>query len=244
MMKRVSPIAVGCLFFFLVPCAFAGESLDKLYGTLEKPTYIKYYEIDKAEKVLLNPYLQIASAQHPGILHSRRSPYNWVIDAKGRVGIIQEADHPYGRTYAKGYVRPEDNSKRKPGTSEKYGHISAVAGAPSRIGGEILFDKRTRSWVINNKSGRYSLGNVDRTPEQLTNAAKLIQVVIDPGEVPWGSVVFLLKYAPKNVADELQKGPDVKYDDVATKSNPYVLVDPLPDNATLVGQAAANDDPS
>lgn len=243
-MKRVSSIVLGGLLLFLAPFAWAGESLDALYGTLQKPGYIKYFEVDKAGKVLLNPFLQVASREHTGILNPKRTPYNWGIDAKGRVCIIQEADHPYGRTYLKGYVRPEDNSKRKPGTTEKYGHPSGVGGAPARIGGEILFDRRTNSWVINNKSGRYSLGNADRTPEQLTNAAKLIQSVVDPGGASWGSVIYLLKYAPKAVADGLQKGPDVKYDDVATKSNPYVLVEPLPDHGALAGQATANDDPS
>ncbi|BDU69206.1 hypothetical protein GETHOR_13070 [Geothrix oryzae] len=209
--------------------AFGGQDpdlLDKQYGTLQQPAYIKHYEADKGGKVLLNPYLQVATKDHPGILNPKHAPYNWVIDAEGRVGIIQEAAHPLGRTYEKGFYRPEDKSKRKPGTTENYGHVSALAGGMGRISGEILYDKGTNTFTVNNKSGRYSKNNADRTPEQLVNAAALIREVVDPGSATWGPVFYLLEYAPEDIREESLKRPDVAYDDAAKKSRPHLIVMP------------------
>jgi hypothetical protein len=217
--------ALACAF---LP-AIAGQDpdlLEKQFGTLQQPAYIKHYEADKQGKVLLNPYLQVATKEYPGLLNPKHGPYNWVIDAEGRVGIIQEAAHPYGRTYEKGFYRPEDKSKRKPGTTENYGHVSALAGGMGRISGEILFDKGTNSFTVNNKSGRYSKNNLDRTPEQLINAAKLIREVVDPGAAGWGPVFYLLEYSPEELREEYLKRPDVAYDDAKTKSRPHLIVMP------------------
>jgi len=225
--------ALACAF---LP-GFAGQDpdlLDKQFGTLQQPAYIKHYEVDKQGKVLLNPYLQVATKEHPGLLNPKHAPYNWVIDAEGRVGIIQEAAHPYGRTYDKGFYRPEDKSKRKPGTTENYGHVSALAGGMGRISGEILFDKGTNSFTVNNKSGRYSKNNADRTPEQLVNAAKLIRDVVDPGSASWGPVFYLLEYSPEEVREESLKRPDVAFDDAAKKSRPHLIVMPAAPSAQKV----------
>lgn len=202
------------------------ELLDKQYGFLSQPAYIKHYEADKTGKVILNPYLQVASKDYPAILDVKMAPYNWVIDADGRVGIIPEAAHPLGRTYAKGFFRPEDQSKRKPGTRENFGHVSALGGAPGRISGEILYDKASNSWTINNKSGRYTKHNTDRTPDQLVNAAKLIREVVDPGSASWGPVFYLLEYAHESISEELMKSPQLAYDDAAKKSRPHIIVLP------------------
>jgi len=211
---------------FLPLAAQEPDQLDKQYGFLSQPAYIKHYEADKAGKVILNPYLQVASKDYPAILDVKMAPYNWVIDAVGRVGIIPEAPHPLGRTYEKGFFRPEDQSKRKPGTRENFGHVSALGGAPGRISGEILFDKASNSWTINNKSGRYTKHNTDRTPDQLVNAAKLIREIVDPGTASWGPVFFLLEYSDEAVRDELMKNPNLAYDDAAKKSRPHVIVMP------------------
>lgn len=229
------------------------DKLDTLYGFLSMPAYIKHYEADKTGKVLINPYLQVATKDYPAILDAKNAPYNWVIDAEGRVGIIQEAAHPLGRTYAKGFFRPEDQSKRKPGTTENYGHVSAIAGGPSRISGEINYDKATKSFTINNKSGRYSKHNPDRTPEQMANAARLIQEVVDPGKTPWGPTYYLLEYAPETVREELMKSPKLAYDDPAKKSRPHIILAaaaaPAPEaekpkTKAKKAKAAHNDDPS
>ena len=206
--------------------AQAPEPLDKQYGYLSQPAYIKHYEADKTGKVILNPYLQVASKDYPAILDVKMAPYNWVIDAAGRVGIIPEAPHPLGRTYDKGFFRPEDQSKRKPGTRENFGHVSALGGAPGRISGEILFDKASNSWTINNKSGRYTKHNTDRTPDQLVNAATLIREIVDPGTASWGPVFFLLEYSDEPIREELMKSPKLAYDDAAKKSRPHIIVMP------------------
>ncbi len=200
------------------------DPLDAKYGVASQPAYIKHYEADKTGKVLLNPYLQVASKDFPAIIDPKGAPYNWVIDAEGRVGIIQEAAHPLGRTYEKGFFRPEDQSKRKPGTTENYGHVSALGGAPGRISGEILYDKDSKSFIVNNKSGRYSKHNVDRTPEQLVEAAKLIREVVDTGTTNWGPVFYLLEYAPQDKRDALMKDPRIAFDDPKTQARPHIQV--------------------
>jgi len=200
------------------------DPLDELYGIASPPAYIKHYEANKEGKVLINPYLQVATKEFPAILDVKMAPFNWVIDLEGRVTIIPEAAHPLGRTYEKGFFRPEDQSQRKPGTTENYGHVSALAGAPGRISGEILYDKDSKTFVINNKSGRYSKHNKDRTPQQLVNAANLVRQVVDPAGVAWGPVMYLLEYAPADIREEQMKNPSLAYDDEKKKSRPHIVV--------------------
>jgi hypothetical protein len=203
-MKCISGIVTGSLLIaFSVLPAFSAENLDELYGILSQPAYIKHYEADKKGKIMLDPFLQVATPQHPGVLEPKRAPYNWTIDTEGRVALNEENNHPHGRTYKKEWIRPEDKTKRKPGSSEKFGHVTAVGGNPARISGEILYDKEGMVWIINNKSGRYSKRNADRTPEQMANAAKLLREVLDPGSTAWGQVQYLLEYGPESVTKQL-----------------------------------------
>ncbi len=200
------------------------DPLDEKFGVASPPAYVKHYEANREGKVILNPYLQVATKAFPAILDVKQAPYNWVINVDGEVAITPEAAHPLGRTYEKGFFRPEDQSQRKPGTRENFGHVSALGGAPGRISGEILYDKGTKSWIVNNKSGRYSKHNTDRTPQQLVNAAVLIRSVVDPGGASWGPVMYLLEYAPETVREELMKSPALAYDDEKKKSRPHVVV--------------------
>jgi len=200
------------------------NALDIRFGYAVPPAYIKHYEADKTGKVLINPYLQVASKDFPAVLVVKEAPYNWVIDAGGNVAIIPEAAHPYGRLYPNGFFRPEDQSTRKPGTRENYGHVSALAGMPGRISGEILYDKDTNTWVINNKSGRYTKHNPDRSPEQLVNAATTIREVVDPGKTPWGQVFFLLEYSSDEMRAALLTSPKIQYDDPVKKARPHLIV--------------------
>ena len=226
-MRQTLKTLLGGLLLSALPLA-AGDapSLDQLYGVPSQPAYIKHYEADKTDKVILNPYLQVASKDFPAILDVKMAPYNWVIDVNGRVSLMPEAAHPLGRTYEKGFFRPEDKSERKPGTRENFGHVSALGGAPGRISGEILYDKATNAWTLNNKSGRYTKHNSDRTPEQLVNAANLIHEVVDPGSATWGGVYYLLDYAPEKIQEELLKSPKLAYDDAKKKSRPHIVVMP------------------
>lgn len=236
-------LALACTA--LTACAQDPDALDKKFGFLSQPAYIKHYEADRSGKVLLNPYLQVATKEFHALLDPAMAPYNWVIDAEGRVAIVPEAAHPLGRTYEKGFFRPEDQSQRKPGTRENYGHPAALGGAPGRISGEILFEKATNTWTINNKSGRYTKHNTDRTPDQLAAAAKLVQTVVETGGPAWGPVQYLLDYAPEAIREELLKRPDLKYDDPVKKSRPHITVDPGKSaNAAKKAKGAHNDDPS
>lgn len=200
------------------------DPLDELYGVASPPAYIKHYEADRDGKVLISPYLQVATKEFPAVLDAKMAPYNYVIDAEGRVTIIPEAAHPLGRVYPNGFFRPEDQSEKKPGTRENYGHVSSLAGGPGRISGEILYDKETGTYTVNNKSGRYSKHNKDRTPQQLANAARLIRQVVDTAGVAWGPALYLLEYAPADVREQLMKSPDLRYDDEKKKKRPHVAV--------------------
>ena len=138
---------------------YGATALDTRYGFLAPPAYVKYFEADPKDQVIPSPYQQIASREFPGYLETDLAPYDWVIDADGHVAFVPETMAPYGRVYEKGFVRPEDKSKKKPGTEEHYGHVAALGGMPGRISGEILFDKKLNAWVVNNKSGRYPAGD-------------------------------------------------------------------------------------
>jgi hypothetical protein len=203
---------------------YGATALDTRYGFLAQPAYVKHFEADRKDRIVLSPYQQVASREYPGYLDPEMAPYNWVIDADGHVAFVPETMHPYGRVYEKGFVRPEDKSKKKPGTEEHFGHVAALGGMPGRISGEILLDKKLNAWVVNNKSGRYSKNNPDRTPDQLVQAAKLIQQVVDPGGVPWGPVRFIFEYGPASASADLEKIPGLQYEDAAKKSRPYIEV--------------------
>ncbi len=200
------------------------DPLDAKYGVAVPPAYVKQYEADRRGKVVLNPWLQVATGDAPALLEPGDGTYKWVIDVAGRVAILREAPHPLGRTYPNGFHRPEDGSDREPGYVETYGHVSAVGGAPGRIGGEILWDAESRAFTVNNKSGRYTKHGSDRTPGQLAEAARLIREVVDSGGASWGPVFYLLDYAPPDVRRELLADPRLEFDLPETKGRPYVIV--------------------
>ena len=203
---------------------YGATSLDTRYGFLAQPAYVKHFEADAKDQVVLSPYQQVATRELKGYLDPEMAPYDWVIDADGHVAFVPETMHQFGRVYEKGFVRPEDKSKKKPGTGEHFGHVAALGGMPGRISGEILYDKKANAWVVNNKSGRYSKNNPDRTPDQLVHAAKLIQQVVDPGGVPWGPVRFIFEYGPDAVQKEMEKSPILQYEDPAKKSRAFIEV--------------------
>ena len=214
-------------FLLMIPMtSFAQDDLDAMFGIASMPAYIKHYEADRSGKVLINPYLQVATPDFPAILVPGKMIYKWVIDLEGRLAIIQEVPHPLGRTYQRGFFRPEDKSRREPGYQESYGHVSAVSGGPARISGEILYDEEHNLFSINNKSGRYSRFNPDRTPAQLAAAARLIHRLVDPGTATWGPVFYLLDYAPDSLKEQLLASPDLAFDDPEKKTHPHLLLPP------------------
>jgi hypothetical protein len=233
-MKIMRAVLAGVLLFAAasLPASAAqpaNQELDKLYGIVSTPAYVKHYEVDKkTDKFWLHPYLQVATAEHPAYLDPEKDPYNWVIGFDGAVRINEETRNPYGRKYEKSVIRPEDNSKRKPGWSEKDGHVTVLGGEGGRIGGEFLYNKKNNTWTINNKSGRYSNHNPDRTVEQLKNAVALIKKVVNPGSAPWGETQYLMRYAPKDIRAKLLADPNLKFRNPDKKEliekDPYIVV--------------------
>ena len=177
---------------------------------------------------MLNPYLQVGSKEFRAMLDPRRPVYNYVVTEDGKIAFIEEAPHPYGRTYKNGFYRPEDKSQRKPGTVEKYGHTSAVAGGPGRISGEVI--NTGKCWMVNNKSGRYSKRNHDRTPEQFWNAFNLMKEVADPNGMPFCDyATYLLAYAPEYISEDLRKSPQMEYENPKKKKNAHIKLKTIKD---------------
>ncbi len=223
-MKKVFIVVLFSICCLDAAAARAGK-LDRLYGKPSLPLHIKYYEVDHRDKVMLNPYLQVATKKHKAVLDPTCPVYDWVIDIKGNLRIISVVPHPRGRKYPDRYTRPEDGYTRTRGYVETYGHVSALAGGPGRIGGEIINDFEKKTWVINNKSGRYSRGNPDRLPRQLLNGAALIQSRVNAGGQAWGPVVYLLDYAPAALGAREFANPALRFGDPKTRSHPYLLLE-------------------
>ena len=218
---------------------YGATALDTRYGRLNQPAYIKHFEADGKDRVVLSPYQQVGTRELPAFLDPDLAPYDWVIDADGHLAVVPETMHPYGRIYEKGFTRPEDKSVKKPGTEEHFGHVAALAGLPGRISGELLYDKKANAWTINNKSGRYSMHNPDRTPDQLIHAAALIQEVADVQGAFWGPVRYILEYGPKPVAAELERVGNLQYEDPAKKKRAWVEL--IPSKAPVKPKDAPKD---
>jgi len=120
--------------------------------------------------------------------------------------------------------------------------VAALDGRPGRISGELLYDKKTNAWTVNNKSGRYSMHNPDRTPDQLINAAALIQEVADIQGAFWGPVRYILEYGAKPVAAELEKSPLLQYEDPAKKKRSFLEL--VASKAPAAPKAAKEKDPA
>ena len=224
-MKKIVLFTIFLLIFCFGAAGAEAGRLDMLYGVLSLPLHIKYYEVDDRDNVMLNPYLQVATQTHRAVLDPACPVYDWVIDAQGNLRVIAVVPHPRGRSYSDRYTRPEDGYSRDGGYVEKYGHVSALGGAPGRIGGEIINDYKNKRWVINNKSGRYSRGNFDRSPRQLACAADLIQSMADPGGQGWGPVAYLLDYASSKLRKKEFANPSLRFGKPETNGLPYLLLD-------------------
>ena len=224
-MKKIVFFIIFLLIGLFAGAGARADSLDVRYGILSLPLHIKYYEVDDRDNIMLNPYLQVATKRRKALLDKTCPVYDWVIDAQGNLRVISVVPHPRGRTYPGRYTRPEDGYSRAQGYVEHYGHVSALAGAPGRIGGEIVNDYKNKNWIINNKSGRYSRGNPDRFPRQLANAAALIRSVTDPGGQGWGPVAYLLDYAPPQFRSQELANPLLRFGKPESKRLPYFLLD-------------------
>lgn len=205
------------------PLVMANDELAVKYGALELPSHIKYYEVEASNRLLLNPYLQVASDSWQAVLDPNKEVYDWCINAEANVILIEPIAHPRGRRYQGSFVRPEDGYNQSSGYVEKYGHVSASGGLPARICGEVLNNRALQQWQVNNKSGRYSKGIADRTPEKLVRAAALIRQQVDGGGQAWGATIFLLEYGPEAVSRQAERLGMVQYVDPANKKVPFLV---------------------
>jgi hypothetical protein len=82
-----------------------------------------------------------------------------------------------------GYVYYSPQSPQSAGSNEIVKHTTLAGkdpnnpdnARPMRVGGEILYDRSTGTWVMDGASGRYSTDgrNITRTPENVQAAAAL-----------------------------------------------------------------------
>lgn len=206
MRSAVRFCAAALLAASVAATAFAGSDLDGRFGALSAPGYLKYYDTDYSGRVVTNPYMQIASPETP-LFVDEDTDYIWIIDKDGHFILGEEAKSPWGQTYRHGFVRPEDGSVKGDGYSEKYGHAALVGGDPARIAGELFYEKNT--WVMNNKSSRFSKGRADRTEAQLKNAASLF-ASLAPG-VSAVKVEYLPKYGARQQFATKGDMTDIEY---------------------------------
>lgn len=54
---------------------------------------------DPQGKVLVSPYLQVATRDFPAYLEPALAPYNYVIDADGHVAVVPETVSPMAASY-------------------------------------------------------------------------------------------------------------------------------------------------
>ncbi|USD38931.1 hypothetical protein [Ferrimonas sp. SCSIO 43195] len=161
----------ACTALTLAFSVQASPDLDRLYGPVMPPAYIKAYEVDNHHNIALNPYLQVGNDQQPLILDEGEG-YVWVIDEAGNFIIAPEVTTPWGTKYPQGMMRIEDGKPKKWGYKEKYGHTALTGGAKARIGGEL--EMENGQWYLNNKSGRYNKLRPGRTETALHNAGEML----------------------------------------------------------------------
>lgn len=130
-------------------------------------------KLEAATKEYLQSYMRSAEGLLlPQLVH-RYCALLWIIDDAGDVHFALEelVDERTGETVA---IKPKD-FKPLPGTV-KLGHPSLLADPKkeARIGGEIVYNRHTREWEINNWSGRYGFRQ-QASPSHLQEAAQIFK---------------------------------------------------------------------
>ena len=175
-------------------------------------------------KVLLNPYLQVASKDFPAIIDPKGAPYNWVIDAEGRVGIIQEAAHPLGRTYEKGFFRPGRPVQAQAGHDrELRSRVGPRRRAPAASAAR---SSTTRTEELHRQQQVGALFQAQQRPHSRAagGSREADPRSGRPGTTSWGPVFYLLEYAPQDKRDALMKDPRIAFDDPKTQARPHIEV--------------------
>jgi len=153
------------------------EELDRLYGVLTQPRYVDTLEEStpplsrfqlRVPDQHLREFLNMALAQSPVDYLLYQSVYFlWLVNDRGDVLLAYEEFFPNNDDYR----APRQRDCPVPSGRNRLGHPALVGGGAGRIGGELQFDDRYRSWVLSNRSGRYGY-DPDRREQHLRNVAK------------------------------------------------------------------------
>jgi hypothetical protein len=142
-----------------------GEStaiLDRKFGEALPPFGsqggIKNHEKDSDSNIIKNPEFQTIKPGSTPILDTNKE-YIWVINEYGKLIIGVETP-----------MDTEVNTKN--GYIPKLGHPTLTDGKNARISGELRYINN--KWIINNKSGRYTI-HYYRRIEHLQNVADLLK---------------------------------------------------------------------
>ena len=150
--------------------AVTEAQVNKAFGKAEEPAYEKDFEKTPEGKYVVNPTSQRASAGPITLIPGKE----YIYSVEENLDVVVGEEYPVG-TSAEGFP-------------QKLGHPTLTGGAPARISGELRY-MGDGKWSISNKSGRYS-AYLDRTPEQLNNAAALLQKAgVNIGEVKYVNLV-------------------------------------------------------
>lgn len=140
-------------------------NLNKLYGYLKIPEYLKDLEVDA--ELLNKEVIRINSEKEVEINNfilnksmCNDNKYIWLIDKDGFLCITNEYEWT------------------------TIGHPTITGGMPARIGGELKFNESEEVWIINNKSGRFSLFEytIEEQEEYINNAMKYKFLPFFPNE--------------------------------------------------------------
>jgi hypothetical protein len=135
-----------------------GVDLDTTLGDLREPAYPGVKDFEQVNgRIIRNPELQVIQPGQQALPLDQDKRYIWVVDKEGNLRIGAETEVAPGK---------------------RLGHPTLVnedSGA-ARVGGEIKFNKETKKWRINDRSGRYSRGKertIERKAEILDNVSEL-----------------------------------------------------------------------
>ncbi len=141
------------------------ELLSELFGIAKSPLYIKDFEYDLDEIKDQHPFIfkSFEDVKKSGFRFDKKQDnYIWIIDEFGYLYIGIE-------------------NKEDPKTPNK-GHPTLIKGRKGRIGGELHYNRKLRTWEINSKSGRYSY-ILDDTDE--SNKVKYLENAMNERFMPY-----------------------------------------------------------
>lgn len=124
-------------------------SLNTLYGPLRLPVrQLKTGEYDEFKNLTRRSDVLVIRRGNVNPNLDEKTKYIWVINEAGDI------------------VLGPDIEAVSPDSLGTQGHPTLMDGKPGRIAGELEYDNAARQWVINSKSGAYSVHLADKYPER------------------------------------------------------------------------------